>query len=165
MSERPGLREFVRESNRIENIVREPTRAEMEAHERLLGLDFLAVADIVEFVLGVAGGNAPLRSRLGMNVRVGPHVPPPGGPEIHQALAALLAEINSSRKLSPYGAHCRYETLHPFLDGNGRSGRAIWAWHMLDVGRDPFALSFLRRWYYDSLDAPVPAGEGDDDAG
>jgi len=153
VAEHPGLREFVRESNRIENIVRDPTRGEIEAHERLLSLNAIRLPDVVEFVHAVAGGEAPLRSRPGMNVRVGPHLPPPGGPEILESLEALLAEVNGSRKLSPFEVHVRYETLHPFLDGNGRSGRAIWAWQMLDMGRDPFALSFLRRWYYDSLDA------------
>lgn len=151
--ERPGLREFVRESNRIENIVRAPSPRELAAHERLLSLNALALADVVEFVAGVAGGEAPLRAQRGMNVRVGSHLPPPGGPEIVAALKSLLDEINGSRKLSPFDAHVRYETLHPFLDGNGRSGRAIWAWHMLDIGRDPFALTFQRRWYYDSLEA------------
>jgi hypothetical protein len=149
--ERPGLRAFVRESNRIENIVRDPTRGEIEAHERLLSLDALTVADVVEFVHAVAGGEAPLRSQPGMNVRVGPHVPPPGGPEIPEVLAELLLEVSGSRKLSPFEAHVRYETLHPFLDGNGRSGRAIWAWQMLDMGRDPFLLSFLRSFYYQAL--------------
>jgi len=149
--ERPGLREFVRESNRIENIVRDPLPREIAAHERLLSLVALSLRDIVEFVHDVAGGEAPLRSQPGMNVRVGPHVPPAGGPEIPEALGALLAEINGSRKLTPFAAHVRYETLHPFLDGNGRSGRAIWAWQMLDMGRAPFLLGFLRSFYYQSL--------------
>jgi Fic/DOC family len=148
----PRLREFVCESNRIENIVREPSRGEIEAHAWLLSLDVLHVPDIVEFVLEVAGGNAPLRSQPGMNVRVGGHLPPPGGPEIPKALDELLGLISDSRQLTPFEAHCRYETLHPFLDGNGRSGRAIWAWQMQDLGRDPFALTFLRSFYYQALD-------------
>ncbi len=149
--ERPGLRDFVRESNRIENIVRSPTRAEIVAHERLLGLDALDVDDVVDFVGAVCG--APLRDKPGMNVRVGPHVPPPGGPEIHEALDSLLGAISAGVEVfTPFEAHCRYETLHPFLDGNGRSGRAIWAWQMLDMGRDPFLLTFLRSFYYQALD-------------
>lgn len=156
--ERPGLRRFVRESNRIENIVREPTRREMEAHERLLSLDALTMPAVVEFVHDITNGEGPLRSQPGMNVRVGPHVPPPGGSAIVSELEALLDEVNGSRKLSPFDAHVRYETLHPFLDGNGRSGRAIWAWQMLDMGRDPFVLSFLRSWYYDSLQGVRDAG-------
>jgi Fic family protein len=54
---------------------------------------------------------------------------------------------------SPYQQHHQYESLHPFTDGNGRSGRTIWAWHMMRVGRDPFALPFLHRFYYQALEA------------
>jgi len=49
-------------------------------------------------------------------------------------------------------AHFFLDTIHPFIDGNGRSGRVLWAWQEQRAGRDPFALSFLQRWYYDSLD-------------
>jgi len=39
------------------------------------------------------------------------------------------------------------------MDGNGRSGRAIWAWQMLGDEQDPFAIPFLHRFYYQTLDA------------
>lgn len=42
--------------------------------------------------------------------------------------------------------------LHPFMDGNGRTGRAVWAWAMQRDGQDPFALSFLHRFYYQTLE-------------
>jgi Fic family protein len=52
----------------------------------------------------------------------------------------------------PWKCHVRFETLHPFLDGIGRTGRAIWVWQMQRIGRDPFALPFLHRAYYQSLE-------------
>lgn len=149
-----GLRPFVRESNWIENIVREPSTVELVAHEHLLSLDALSVEAIAQFVQTVA--DAPLRALPGMNVRVGSHRPPPGGPEIPRRLEGLLRELNVpplDGGHTPFEAHVHYERLHPFMDGNGRSGRAIWLWQMLRDGRDPYALSFLRRWYYDSLEA------------
>lgn len=141
---------FVAESNAIEGIHRRPTEGELDAHDRLFALDALTVADIERFVRDVAA--RPLRRAVGQDVRVGPHRPPPGGPHIEADLRDLLDEITAGA-LSPFDAHVRYETLHPFIDGNGRSGRAIWAWQMLQDVRDPFAIRFLQWHYYSSLES------------
>lgn len=140
---------FVDESNRIEGIHRKPTLDEVQAHARFLVLQTVTVADMELFVSVVAG--KPLRRKPGMDVRVGRHVPPPGGPGIEATLKALLA-VAHTRTDSAYEVHQQYEHLHPFMDGNGRSGRVLWAWQMLREGNDPFALPFLHRWYYQSLD-------------
>lgn len=142
---------FVQESNRIEGIDPPPHLHEIQAHERFLAVERVTVVDLEEFVAVVAGNDKVLRRREGQNVRVGPHLPPPGGPDIEAKLRTLLAVANGGA--DPYAVHVEYETLHPFMDGNGRSGRVLWAWQMLQQGRDPFVLGFLHRWYYDSLDA------------
>lgn len=149
---------FAEESNRIEGIDRPPTQGEVAALHELLQLPTLHVADVESYVWRVAG--AELRRHERMNVRVADHLPPPGGPQLEQDLADLLLRISAPRLLTPYVAHVAYETLHPFMDGNGRSGRAIWAWHMQTWGRDPFALPFLHRFYYQALDASRPAAGG-----
>lgn len=141
---------FVAESNRIEGIKR-VTQYERDAHKELWSLEEVLVGDVEKFVARVA--KAELRDRVGMNVRVGTHVPPRGGPRIRSDLVDLLAAMNERRPPVPYYWHCEYETLHPFMDGNGRSGRALWAWHMMHVGHDPFALGFLHTFYYQALDA------------
>ena len=143
------LREFIRESNRIEGIVRDPETYEVEAHQRLLACDYLTLKSVEDFVFDICGKR--LRRQVGMGVRVGPHLPPPGGPQIEHALEALLASINE-RQYSAWEAHTRYELLHPFMDGNGRSGRAIWNWQMQRERRDPYAIPFLHRFYYQTLD-------------
>jgi hypothetical protein len=143
MGERFTLGDFVSESNRIEGIPR-VLPYEIAAHEKLLAIKSLVVADVVEFVEAVA--HAPIRARDGMDVRVGLHLPPKGGPEIVTALESLIRKGGH-----PYDLHCAYETLHPFMDGNGRSGRALWLRHMGGIEQAP--LGFLHHFYYQSLDA------------
>lgn len=146
--------DFVRECNAIEGICREPHSWEVTIFDELLKLRDITIPDLKYFV-GVIQPGARIRTERGMNVRVGSHFPPEGGPRIHKALQGLLADVHTG-DVTPWEAHQRYEHLHPFMDGNGRSGRALWAWHMIREGQDPFALPFLHRFYYQSLDGWEP---------
>lgn len=146
-----SLLDFIRESNRIEGIVREPTAREIQAHAEFLELPEVRVPEMECFVRDVAG--RPLRDRIGMDVRVGRHTPPPGGPEIRSELSDLLAAVMCDEyDGNPWAAHVDYERLHPFMDGNGRSGRVLWAWMRQREGRDPFVLGFLHAAYYEALE-------------
>ncbi len=51
--------------------------------------------------------------------------------------------------LSPFEAHKLYERIHPFVDLNGRTGRAIWLHQM--IKKQDVPLGFLHIWYYQSL--------------
>lgn len=144
------LSDFIRESNRIEGLLYDPKSHEVDAHQRLIGLARVTVHDMEEFVHEVA--RAPLRTMVGMNVCVGHHVAPPGGPDVEDALAKLLKRSTTE---GAYQIHCEYETLHPFMDGNGRSGRALWLWMM---GGDA-PLGFLHHFYYQTLEASEQRGE------
>ena len=141
--------ECVRESNRIEGIEREPTEAEVREHERFVALEALSITELQNFVK-VYQANARLRSFPGMNVHVGSHTPPKGGEHILAQLQALMTVINE-KSLSPFEAHLKYEALHPFTDGNGRSGRAIWYAMMKNTSRAD--LGFLHAFYYQTLNA------------
>ena len=137
--------DFVSESNRIEGITRDPSKGELSEFDRFMELQEVRVSDLERFV-SVYQPNAVLRRKHGLNVCVGSHEPPPGGPHIEELLTNLLLDIDDG--LSPWEAHVRYEGIHPFSDGNGRSGRMLWAWQM---GPSRLALGFLHRFYYQTL--------------
>lgn len=75
-----------------------------------------------------------------------------GGPKIRAALNLLLQEINNGD--DPYRTHQTYERIHPFTNGNGRSGRALWLWSMNKNKKLHYVmkLGFLHNWYYQSLE-------------
>lgn len=140
---------FVRESNLIEGIERHPSDDEIVAHERLLSLFQVHPTTLGDFQAVIAPGK-PLREQPDMNVRVGNYIAPEGGPGILRRLTAICAAAN--RGNNPWRTHCAFETLHPYMDGNGRTGRALWAWQMKGLGYYPFALPFLHRFYYQTLE-------------
>ena len=144
------LKRFITESNAIEGIRRSPTKAEVAALRDFLALPAIRLGDLLG-LLGVFQPDAVLRNKPGLNVTVGGYRPMWGGPLVEQQLRNLLwrASEGSRRGTNPYQTHCEYEKLHPFTDGNGRTGRALWLWMM--KGEAP--LGFLHTFYYQALDA------------
>lgn len=144
------LEKFVKESNRIEGILRPPTESEVDAHSYILGRNTVEVDHLKDFVSIVAPRNV-LRDLVGLDVVIGNHLPPVGGPKITPMLLTILMLVNNGG--DPYKTHQLYENLHPFTDGNGRSGRALWLWSMQKNGQLHYArkLGFLHNWYYQSL--------------
>lgn len=145
---------FIRESDLIEGI-----KTPVTSLKRLRLEAFLDAPLTLESVLAYQAFIAPkkpLRDQIGMNVRIGHHMPPPGGPAITTELNLLVRRISGqlpNATIAPHVAHTQFQTLHPFMDGNGRTGRALWAKHMMLIGQDPFYLGFLHRFYYQTLEA------------
>jgi len=140
--------EFVAESNKIERITRPPKLVEIQEHVIFINLPVITLKDLLRFV-EVYQPNARLRDKFGLDVLVGHHMPPLGSPNMGNLVEELLDQQDD---LSAYELHVRYESLHPFTDCNGRSGRALWAWKMMQtVGH--YSLGFLHHFYYQALDA------------
>jgi len=133
------LTPFVEESNRIEGIF-ETTKAHVDAHVHFLRKP-PTIDSLVELV-GVLQPDARLRDDIRVpGVRVGNHIAPPSGEQIAKDLEQIL------KIECPWEQHVAYETLHPFTDGNGRSGRALWANNYGD-----WSIGFLHRFYYQTLE-------------
>jgi len=131
-------------------------------HEEVFNLHRMLAEKVME--QGTAG-----RYRT-IQVRIGRHLPPPA-----QDVSGLMFELltwwnKESVKLSPVLSsailHYRFEAIHPFADGNGRTGRAIALWELYRRGFDTHHIFSVdefywedRPRYYESLDAVRKAGE------
>jgi len=149
-----GLIEFLTESNAIEE-EGPPNQHQIDAAEAFLALETITVADMCSLVDAIAPG-AKLRDKPGMDVRVGSYKPPRGHPEIKDRLERFLRSLgkgpeSSSTAWGAYAGHGFYESIHPFMDGNGRSGRLLWLWQMGGVEKAP--RGFLLHHYMQSLEA------------
>ena len=137
---------FIEESNRIEGIHRGPLSSEIDAYMVLLQQEHVTIPALQAFVSVIRHG-AILRDTIGLDVQIGDYLPPLGGPEVVHELRSILARVSDG--LDPHQVHLDYENLHPFTDGNGRSGRVLWLKMM--GGKAP--LGFLHEFYYQTLRA------------
>ncbi len=132
-------------------------------HDDIFDLHRILAGDVME------QGEAGIYRMIG--VRVGAYLPP--HPDDVSGLMFDLLEWWSGRagELSPVISsailHYRFEAIHPFADGNGRTGRALALWELYRRGFDTHHIFSVDEYfwedrpaYYAALDAV--RREGDD---
>jgi Fic family protein len=131
-------------------------------HEDVLELHRILVKNVMD--QGTAGTYRTI------SVRVGRHLPPAAA-DVSGLMFELLEWWNKkSVELSPVISsailHYRFEHIHPFADGNGRTGRALALWELYRRGFDTHHVFSVdeyywedRPGYYAALEAVRVAGE------
>src|SRR2546429_1456569 len=88
-----------------------------------------------------------------MRVRVGAYMPPPAE-DVSGLMFELLEWWNKesgglSPVLSSAIVHYRFEAIHPFADGNGRTGRALALWELYRRGFDSHHIFSVDEFYWE----------------
>jgi Fic family protein len=107
----------------------------------------------------------------GATIETATFVPPPPG-ELAGLLSDLERFVHEDPQLPPLVqaalVHYQFETIHPFLDGNGRIGRLLIVFFLVVRDRLPSPLLYLspffearRQAYYDALHGVRQRGELD----
>lgn len=86
-------------------------------------------------------------------VRVGRYIPPPAN-QVSGLMAELLQWWNQesspwSPVVSSAVIHFRFEDIHPFADGNGRTGRALALWELYRRGFDTHHIFSTDEFYWE----------------
>lgn len=143
-----------REIFETKNLARVVTYIDKRAKEQELSLDVILslhkmlIANIRDDIAG------RFRSE-NEYVRVGSHIAPPPR-EVIERLQKMLVEYNAdnhesiTKRLARL--HLTFENIHPFIDGNGRIGRAINNYLLIREGFVPINIKFIdRKNYYEAF--------------
>lgn len=88
---------------------------------------------------------------------MGAYHTPPEPMLVPEQMEKLIAEF-SKKKLHPIESaalfHLKFEGIHPFIDGNGRTGRLIMNLFLMQNGYPPINVKFAdRKRYYEAFDS------------
>ncbi|MCH7792628.1 MAG: Fic family protein [Planctomycetes bacterium] len=174
------MHDFVRESNKIDpqpGYENEPGSPRFDSHlatlywavEKALGGTIASPSDCHESLMFAFLYDAGEYRTVG--VRVGPYVKP-----APHRIAGMMAEwakrvestilgltrtgadpqpADDVKREALWGLHCEYENIHPWRDGNGRSGRLLMVNHAMLVGLEPWTIHFgdEQQAYYRRIEA------------
>jgi Fic family protein len=114
-------------------------------HEDILELHRILAGEVMD--QGEAGTYRTIA------VRVGQYLPPPP-----DAVSGLMFELiewwnTAAQQFSPVLSsailHYRFEVIHPFADGNGRTGRALALWELYRRGFDTHHIFSVDEYYWE----------------
>lgn len=135
-----SIKQHIHESNLIENIDSSyEDNQSFKAWLFLKDIPFLTKDVLKELHRMVTVKNlepeyqGKFRNELRVNVSVGGKIAPQWYLVEHLINNWLLDYEN----LDPIEAHIRYEKIHPWLDGNGRTGRLLLWYHERKLGLEP----------------------------
>lgn len=114
------------------------------------------IRDIHTMVLMSDRVNAGVYRRVPVSIVGAAHTPPQPYlvPVQMEALLADYAQDHRHVMERVAEFHLRFEGIHPFIDGNGRTGRLILNLELIKAGLLPVNIKFAdRRRYYDTFDA------------
>lgn len=80
-------------------------------------------------------------------VWVGDHQPP-NALRIPELMESWLNNMAFYSDHTPKELHVEFEKIHPFVDGNGRTGRMLMWWHELKLGLEPTLIKASERQEY-----------------
>jgi Fic family protein len=143
-------------------------------------LEAIGHKDAFEYVIGLADANASLSERVikeihslvlmndaknkgvyrsvAVAILGAAHAPPPPY-LVHEKMESLISNYDSLKQdkhiieaIAEF--HLRFEGTHPFIDGNGRTGRLILNLELIKAGFLPVSIKFTdRSKYYDCFDS------------
>ena len=116
-----------------------------------------AIKEIHSLVLMNDAANRGKYRNIPVMIMGAEHTPPPPYlvPEAMQKLIAGYNQPTSKHIIEAVSEfHLRFEGIHPFVDGNGRTGRLILNLELIKAGLLPINIKFAdRRKYYDCFDS------------
>lgn len=152
--------EHLRESNLIEGI--DDPQADRQSYDAWQWcatrptVDLDTILGLHHRITGSQLGEHAGRLRQ-VNVRVGPRVASPWQ-QVPGMLAEWVGKLARWADHDPQQMHIEFEHIHPFVDGNGRTGRCLMWWHEVRLGRAPTLLrADDRQRYYDWFRRPQDA--------
>jgi Fic family protein len=127
-------------------------KALLEGYKNIRGKEFLATNDLVKIQTILEPNKPGIRNQMGTVIAGGLgnviHTPPQEESLIRDLLKNLDEFVNDTQdNIDPLIKcaiiHYQFETIHPFFDGNGRTGRILMILYLVLAGKLRFPVLYL----------------------